>query len=80
MLPGSLEAGRRVRLAPPSAGSDHAYVFLRALRRVPHIIRLWFTRVESHRALAMLSDYELRDIGLTRSDVEREFIKPFWRE
>jgi uncharacterized protein YjiS (DUF1127 family) len=80
MLPGSLEAGRRVRLAPPSAKPKHAAVFLRALGRVPHIIRHWFMRVESRRTLAMLSDYELRDIGLTRNDVERELMKPFWRE
>jgi uncharacterized protein YjiS (DUF1127 family) len=80
MLPGSLEAARRVRLAPPRAKSEHATVFLRALCRVPHIIRRWFMRVESRRELAMLSDYELRDIGLTRNDVDREFMKPFWRD
>ena len=80
MLPESLEAGRRVRLAPPSAEPERAAVFLRALRRVPHIIRLWFMHVESRRALALLSDYELRDIELTRNDVERELMKPFWRE
>ena len=53
-------------------------MFLRALCRVPHIIRQWFMRMESRRELAMLSDYELRDIGLTRNDVDREFMKPFW--
>lgn len=79
MLPGSLEAGRRVGSAPPRAESEHAAVFLRALRCVSHIIRLWFMRVESRRALALLSDYELRDIGLTRSDAERELMKPLWR-
>jgi uncharacterized protein YjiS (DUF1127 family) len=77
---GRLEAGRRLRLALPSEESERAAVFLRALLRVPHIIRLWFRHVESRRSLAMLSDYELRDIGLTRNDVERELIKPFWRE
>jgi uncharacterized protein YjiS (DUF1127 family) len=80
MLPGSLEAARRVRLAPPHAESEHAAVFLRALCRLPHIIRQWFMRAESRRELAMLSDYELRDIGLTRNDVERELMKPFWRD
>ena len=80
MLPGSLEAARRVRLALPHAEPVHAAVFLRALCRVPHIIRQWFMRVESRRELAMLSDYELRDIGLTRNDVDRELMKPFWRD
>ena len=80
MLPGSPEAARSVRLAPPRAGSEHAAVFLRALCRVPHVIRQAFMRVESRRELAMLSDYELRDIGLTRNDVDRELMKPFWRD
>jgi uncharacterized protein YjiS (DUF1127 family) len=53
---------------------------LHALRRVPHIIRHWFERAESRRALTTLSDYELRDIGLTRNDVDRELMKPFWRD
>jgi uncharacterized protein YjiS (DUF1127 family) len=78
MLPGSLDAAQRVRLAPPHADFEHTTVFLRALDRLPHIIRQWFMRVNSRRQLAMLSDYELRDIGLTRSDVNRELMKPFW--
>jgi uncharacterized protein YjiS (DUF1127 family) len=79
MLSGSLEAGRRVRLALPCAKSKHAAVFLPAFRRATHIIRLWFMRMESRRDLATLSDHELRDIGLTRNDVEREPAKSFWR-
>ena len=80
MLSGSLEAGQHVRLAPRGAESEHAAVFLRALRRVPHIIRRRFMRLESRRASALLTDYELRDIGLTRDDVERGLTKSFWRE
>jgi uncharacterized protein YjiS (DUF1127 family) len=37
-------------------------------------------RVQSRHVLAMLSDHMLRDIGLTRDDVDRELLKPFWRE
>ena len=80
MLPETLRAGLSLQLAPPSARSERVVVFLRALRRVPHIIWQWFMRVESRHTLAMLSDHELRDIGLTRNDVERELGKPFWRE
>jgi uncharacterized protein YjiS (DUF1127 family) len=32
------------------------------------------------RILAMLDDHMLKDIGLTRMDVEREISKPFWRQ
>jgi len=31
------------------------------------------------RQLAALSDWQLRDIGLGRADVEAEITQPFWR-
>jgi len=40
---------------------------------------LWQQRVRQRRALARLSDYNLKDVGLSRADVEREVTKPFWR-
>ena len=80
MLPGSLEAVRRVWLGPPSAKSDSFTACLRAICRTPHLVWLWLVRVQSRRDLATLSDHVLRDIGLTRGDVERELMKPFWRE
>jgi uncharacterized protein YjiS (DUF1127 family) len=30
-------------------------------------------------SLLSLSDYELRDIGLQRGDIQREAMKPIWR-
>ena len=36
-------------------------------------------RARQRRQLAELSDAMLRDIGLTRSDVDAETRKPFWR-
>ena len=80
MLPGILEAGRRVWLAPPSAKPERLTGYLRAIGRIPHVVWLWFIRVELRRAMTMLSDHMLRDIGLTRGAVERELMKPFWRE
>jgi uncharacterized protein YjiS (DUF1127 family) len=79
MLSRSLGAVRRAPLAQPRAESQHAAVLLRALRRLPHIIWQWFMRKESRRELEMLSDHQLRDIGLTRNDVDRELTKSFWR-
>jgi uncharacterized protein YjiS (DUF1127 family) len=38
-----------------------------------------FRRARQRRDLAALSDHNLRDIGLTRGDVEIEVGKPFWR-
>lgn len=36
-------------------------------------------RGRQRRALAALTDDQLRDIGLSRSDVAGESAKPFWR-
>jgi uncharacterized protein YjiS (DUF1127 family) len=38
----------------------------------------WAERSRSRRALAALSDHQLRDIGLTHVDVWGECRKPFW--
>lgn len=40
---------------------------------------LWLDRGRSRRALAMLDEHQLRDIGVTRVDAERESAKPFWQ-
>jgi uncharacterized protein YjiS (DUF1127 family) len=39
----------------------------------------WLERVHQRRHLAQLSDHMLKDIGLTRADVEAETSKPFWQ-
>jgi uncharacterized protein YjiS (DUF1127 family) len=39
----------------------------------------WQERYRTRRDLMRLSDYQLKDIGLSRLDAEEEFAKPFWR-
>jgi uncharacterized protein YjiS (DUF1127 family) len=39
----------------------------------------WQERVSQRHTLARLDDRLLRDMGLTRSDVEHEVSKPFWQ-
>jgi uncharacterized protein YjiS (DUF1127 family) len=39
----------------------------------------WLDRVHQRRHLAQLSDHMLKDVGLTRADVEAETSKPFWQ-
>ena len=80
MLPGSLEAGRCVLPASSPPKSERIAAFLRMIRHIPRTVWLWFMRVESRHAMAMLSNHVLSDIGLTRADVERGLMKPFWHE
>ena len=39
----------------------------------------WQARAEQRYRLAELDDAALKDIGLDRVDVEREYRKPFWQ-
>ena len=40
----------------------------------------WAERRRQRRALMMLSDAMLKDIGLGRGEAAREAMKPFWRK
>lgn len=49
------------------------------LRVAVATLRLWSERHRSRRALALLDDSQLRDIGLTRIEARRESSLWFWR-
>jgi len=42
-------------------------------------VAVWRERARQRRVLATMDDYLLKDIGLTRVDVDHEAGKPFWR-
>lgn len=44
-----------------------------------HILATWRDRIRSRWKLAQLDPYLLKDIGLTRQQVEAEIAKPFWQ-
>jgi uncharacterized protein YjiS (DUF1127 family) len=46
--------------------------------RVPDILFGWHERASQRRALSMLTDHQLKDIGISRADAVREAAKPFW--
>jgi uncharacterized protein YjiS (DUF1127 family) len=48
-------------------------------RSIRSTITEWMRRVQQRRELIMLTDRDLRDIGITRSDAAAEASKPFWR-
>jgi len=39
----------------------------------------WWTRSKERHTLANLDERTLRDIGMSKADVYREALKPFWR-
>lgn len=48
-------------------------------RRAVDIVGLWYERSRQRSHLVELPDYLLRDIGVTRAEIEIEAAKPFWR-
>ena len=58
---------------------DHTGALHRVLARIGSEISEWRRRLRDRRALAMMSDRSLRDIGLTRYDADWEARKPFRR-
>ena len=79
MQPGILNAGHGALPASTSGAATRVAAFLLAARRMAQMVWVWRSRAETRRAMSMLSDHVLRDIGLTRADVDREVMKPFWR-
>jgi uncharacterized protein YjiS (DUF1127 family) len=53
--------------------------FARVVREAAWLATHWLHRARSRRALLMLNDRELRDIGLSRDEAQREAVMPFWR-
>jgi uncharacterized protein YjiS (DUF1127 family) len=51
-----------------------------AAERGALMLRLWRRRSRDRRHLMELSDYMLKDIGITRDERESEISRPFWRQ
>ena len=47
--------------------------------RLFKLVQGWSARSRQRQDLAKLDDVALRDIGLSRSDVDHEISKPFWQ-
>jgi uncharacterized protein YjiS (DUF1127 family) len=66
-------------LLPHRVSPGFGFTLARAARRVLEAVARSLERARQRRALARLSDEMLRDVGLTRDDVVREMVQPFWR-
>jgi uncharacterized protein YjiS (DUF1127 family) len=50
-----------------------------AVRSVVRTVRLWGARIRERHTFPVLDERDLRDLRVSRWDVERELAKPFWR-
>ena len=48
-------------------------------QRLGETLRTWQTRAQERHELALLSAYELQDIGITEADRAVQLSKPVWR-
>jgi len=62
-------------LQRPNGPTRATRLITRALDRVLH----WHALSRERHELASLSDSLLHDIGFTRADAEREYLKDFWQ-
>ncbi len=62
-------------------GAYHPSVAHRAgwAERVGRKIALWGSRIRERRSLASFDTRDLHDLGVSRWELERELMKPFWR-
>jgi len=49
------------------------------IMRVATLAKTWGQRTRSRRHLSTLDAKQLKDVGLTRIDAQREAQKPFWK-
>ena len=45
---------------------------------IKRVLSRWLTLYHQRQELARLSDDALKDIGVSRADIEREIARPFW--
>ena len=69
----SLTNGRCVQANLTARGSA-------AVQSAVRTLRLWGARIRDRHTFPVLDERDLRDLRVSRWDVERELAKPFWRD
>jgi uncharacterized protein YjiS (DUF1127 family) len=72
---GTLTAPAAIR----PAGQSAAFRWRDILAQFVELALAWLERARQRRQLQTLNDHMLKDLGLSRADVEGEVSKPFWR-
>jgi len=75
-LAGSDRSGSIEAKGEPLRGSLHPVGLIAKLWA---LLRSWQERIESRRHIRELDARLLRDIGVTRAEIDSEIAKPFWR-
>ena len=44
------------------------------------MLKIWLERIRARRALALMDERSLRDLGISPAFVDFELRKPFWKE
>jgi len=60
-------------------GASRSTATANVVTRVLDVVFGWLERSRQRRHLAELDDRLLRDIGISRAEVEAEMSRPFWR-
>lgn len=74
-----VENSRTLPTFAPATGATLGAVLARAVTRFVETALAWHERAAQRRALMAMDDRTLKDIGISRADVEMEICKPFWR-
>ena len=74
-----LTSARAARRDRASSRARRRSPWPQVVQRAVDLLLIWQQRSRDRQQLQTLSDYMLRDIGLTRADVFAEASKPFWR-
>ena len=65
--------GRQTQFAPNFGSPKHWAV------AAVHTLLKWQERASQRHHIAGLDDRSLKDVGLSRADIENEATKPFWQ-
>ncbi|PVZ84721.1 hypothetical protein C9426_22280 [Serratia sp. S1B] len=61
------------------ATRKHRNIFIRLWQKAYRCGYRWNERRKAANVLARLNSYQLKDIGMSKDDIKRDYSRPFWR-